>query len=81
MMQHSARGADAGMETMSVRHDAATATGGESTRSPRYGSQRYFWSQSWQRAERLADYDLLVGDDFRPASRDDLFEWLDADED
>lgn len=66
---------------MFVRQDAATATGGESARSPRYGSQRYFWTPSWQRAEHLANYDLLIGDDYQPDSLEDLFAWLDSDDD
>ncbi len=45
-----------------------------------YGEQRYFWCPEWQRAERLADYDLLVGDDYLPTNVDDLVAWLESDE-
>ena len=48
-------------------------------RSPRYGSQAYFWTESWQQAERLADFDEIAGMDFEPADFDDLIEWLSSD--
>lgn len=48
-------------------------------RSPRYGDQSYFWTQSWQQAETLADYDYLSGMDYEPKNIQDLLEWLDDD--
>ena len=49
-------------------------------RSLRYGEQAYFWTDSWQQAETLADFDYMIGDDYRPRSLDDLFEWLESED-
>lgn len=44
--------------------------------SPRHSSQAYFWTTEWQQRERLADYDFLIGDTFKPANADDLIQQL-----
>ncbi len=49
-------------------------------RSPRYGDQSYFWTQDWQQAERLADFDYLADMDYQPADMADLLEWLESDD-
>ena len=50
-------------------------------RSPRYSSQAYFWTQDWQQAEKLAEFDLMAGSDYEPSGFEDLVRWLREDED
>jgi hypothetical protein len=45
--------------------------------SPRHGSQAYFWTTEWQQKERLADWDFLIGNVYRPSDIDDLIRHLD----
>ncbi len=44
--------------------------------SPRHGAQAYFWTTDWQQRERLADWDFLSGNTFRPAGAEDLIRHL-----
>lgn len=64
----------------SVRDRADVLGAARVGRSPRFGDQSYFWTQDWQQAERLADFDYLVDMDYEPASLSDLLEWLGSDE-
>lgn len=43
-------------------------------------SQAYFWTAEWQRWERQADLDRMVGDYYEPEDVDDLIDWLNADD-
>ncbi len=85
---------EGGMERISLTSSSAQSryvpSGREGTgtignavpaRSRRYGSQSYFWTQSWQQGERLADLDLLTGDEYQPTDVDDLLRWLESDDD
>jgi len=58
----------------------ASATGAtapsRSLPSPRHGSQAYFWTTEWQQKERLADWDFLIGGEFRPTDVEDLIRHL-----
>lgn len=49
-------------------------------RSPRFGTQSYFWTEDWQQAERLADFDYSADMDFEPKDMDELLAWLDSDD-
>jgi hypothetical protein len=49
--------------------------------SPRHGSQAYFWTREWQQKERLADFDFLIGDTYRPSGIEDLIRELESDDD
>lgn len=55
---------------------AATAPRVLAMASPRRGAQSYFWTPEWQQGERLAAYDFLIGDVFKPADAADLINWL-----
>lgn len=44
--------------------------------SPRHGSQAYFWTTDWQQKERLADWDFLIGETFKPTDAEDLIRHL-----
>lgn len=63
-----------------ARTTAATAPS-VSLPSPRHGSQSYFWTRDWQQRERLADFDFLIGDVYRPTDVEDLIRFLDDDDD
>ena len=47
---------------------------------PDVDSQAYFWTAEWQRWERQADLDRMVGDYYEPEDIDDLINWLNADD-
>lgn len=47
-------------------------------RSRRYGDQAYFWTEVWQQGEKLANFDYIAGMDYEPKDLDDLFDWLDS---
>lgn len=44
--------------------------------SLRHGSQAYFWTTDWQQKERLADWDFLIGETFKPTDVEDLIRHL-----
>jgi hypothetical protein len=48
--------------------------------APRHGSQSYFWTLDWQQRERLADFDFLIGNIYRPTDVEDLIRFLDDDD-
>ena len=49
--------------------------------SLRYGEQAYFWTESWQQAEKLAEFDRLADMDYKPTDIADLRRWLEEDDD
>lgn len=48
-------------------------------RSPRQGSQAYYWTTAWQQRERLAEIDFAIGNFYQPADVNDLIRWLHED--
>ncbi len=56
----------------------AAEPGGDTDDIP--SSQAYFWTTGWQRWERQADLDRMVGDYYEPEDVDDLIDWLNADD-
>lgn len=64
-----------------VREAAAATHVARALPSPRRGSQAYFWSLEWQQGERLAAYDFLIDDVYKPVDANDLIDWLHGDDD
>ncbi len=66
----------AATNSQSGAFEAAATSPSRSLPTPAHASQAYFWTPEWQQRERLADWDFLIGDEYKPDDVDDLIRHL-----